>query len=201
MTKEKKENILPESKTKTAFEYIEMIIMCVCFIMLIFAFGIRICVVDGESMETTLQNGDIVITSDIFYEPKQNDIVVFHVKNEYYNKPLIKRVIATEGQWIDIKRNGNSLTVTIYEEDDVEFKNPIVFEDEHAYYSSLNTGFTGNYTYPVKIPKGFVFVMGDNRWNSSDSRSPKVGLVDKRIIFGQVLFRAVPINNLTLLTD
>lgn len=192
---------LPQSKASVTFEYLEMIAVCACVIMLIFAFGIRICVVDGDSMNQTLQNEDVVLTNDLFYEPKQNDIVVFHLNNEYYDKPLIKRVIATEGQWIEIRRNGNGLIVTVYAEEDTEFKNPMVYADEHAYYSTLNTGWAGNYIYPVQVPEGCVFVMGDNRWNSSDSRSEKVGFVDKRIIFGHVLCRLSPLNKITILTD
>ncbi len=192
--KKKETSALPQKRISYIFEYLEMIAICACVIMFIFAIGIRVCVVDGDSMNQTLQNGDVVITADIFYEPKQNDIVVFHLTNEYYNKPLIKRVIAVEGQWLDIKQNGNSLIVTVYEKNDTKFENPKVFEDENAYYSSLNSGWAGNYTYPIQIPEGHVFVMGDNRWNSADSRSDKVGLVDKRIIFGRVLLRVSPLN-------
>ena len=183
------------------FEYLELIVTCACVIMLIFALGIRICVVDGDSMNKTLEHGDVLITNELFYEPSRGDIVVFHLNNEYYNKPLIKRVIATEGEWIDIKRSGNGLVVKIYAADDTDFSDPFVYEDEHAYYSLLNTGWTGLYDYPIQVPEGCVFVMGDNRWNSSDSRSDKVGFVDKRIIFGHVLCRVTPIDRFAILVD
>lgn len=192
----------PESSTAfSVFEYLEMIVACACVIMLIFAIGIRICVVDGDSMNKTLENGDVLITNELFYEPSRGDIVVFHLQNEHYNQPLIKRVIATEGEWIDIKRSGNGLVVKIYAADDTDFSDPIIYEDEHAYYSSLNTGWTGLYDYPVQVPDGHVFVMGDNRWNSSDSRSEKVGFVDKRIIFGRAICRVSPIDQLAFLID
>ena len=183
------------------FEYLELIVTCACVIMLIFALGIRICVVDGDSMNKTLEQGDVLITNELFYEPSRGDIVVFHLNNEYYNEPLIKRVIATEGEWIDIKRSGNGLVVKIYAADDTDFSDPFVYEDEHAYYSLLNTGWTGLYDYPIQVPEGCVFVMGDNRWNSSDSRSDKVGFVDKRIIFGHVLCRVTPIDRFAILVD
>ena len=183
------------------FEYLELIVTCACVIMLIFALGIRICVVDGDSMNKTLEHGDVLITNELFYEPSRGDIVVFHLNNEYYNEPLIKRVIATEGEWIDIKRSGNGLVVKIYAVDDTDFSDPFVYEDEHAYYSLLNTGWTGLYDYPIQVPEGCVFVMGDNRWNSSDSRSDKVGFVDKRIIFGHVLCRVTPIDRFAILVD
>ena len=183
------------------FEYLELIVTCACVIMLIFALGIRICVVDGDSMNKTLEHGDVLITNELFYEPSRGDIVVFHLNNEYYNEPLIKRVIATEGEWIDIKRSGNGLVVKIYAADDTDFSDPFVYEDEHAYYSLLNTGWTGLYDYPIQVPEGCVVVMGDNRWNSSDSRSDKVGFVDKRIIFGHVLCRVTPIDRFAILVD
>ena len=183
------------------FEYLELIVTCACVIMLIFALGIRICVVDGDSMNKTLEHGDVLITNELFYEPSRGDIVVFHLNNEYYNEPLIKRVIATEGEWIDIKRSGNGLVVKIYAADDTDFSDPFVYEDEYAYYSLLNTGWTGLYDYPIQVPEGCVFVMGDNRWNSSDSRSDKVGFVDKRIIFGHVLCRVTPIDRFAILVD
>ncbi len=193
-----KDNIILPKQTNLNyfFECIELFAICTCIVIGLFSLGIRMCVVDGDSMNTTLENGDVLISTDIMYEPKQGDIVVFHLSNEYYNKPLIKRVIATEGQWIDIRKNGNGLTVIIYESDDSEFKNPIVYEDEHAYYSQLNSGWTGYYEYPIQVPEGKIFVMGDNRWDSSDSRSSRVGFIDERIVFGKVSARLWPINKI-----
>lgn len=195
----KTQKILPkQTNANYLFECLELFAICTCIVIALFSLGIRICVVDGDSMNNTLENGEIIVTTDIFYEPKQDDIVVFHLSNEYYNKPLIKRVIATEGQWVDIKKDGNSLRITIYERDDTEFKNPIVFQDDNAYYSLLNSGWTGNYNYPVQVPEGHLFVLGDNRWNSSDSRSERVGFIDKRTVFGKVSARVLPISKIEL---
>ena len=185
----------------SVFEYLELIVTCACVIMIIFALGVRVCVVDGDSMNQTLKHGDVLITNEIFYEPSRGDVVVFHLYNDYYNKPLIKRVIATEGEWIDIKRSGNGLIIKIYDANDTDFSDPFIYKDEHAYYSLLNTGWAGLYDYPVQVPDGCVFVMGDNRWNSSDSRSDKVGFVDKRIIFGHALCRVSPVNQVAILID
>jgi len=196
---EKSKTVLPkQSNANYIFECIELFAICTCIVIAMFSLGIRMCVVDGDSMNKTLEDKDVLITTDIFYEPKQGDIVVFHLSNEYYNQPLIKRVIATEGQWVDIKRNGNGLTITIYEPDDTDFSNPIVYEDKHAYYSQLNSGWTGSYNYPVQVPEGKIFVLGDNRWNSSDSRSERVGFIDKRIVFGKVAARLWPLSKLDI---
>ncbi len=195
-----KENAVqtPQSQAGAIFEIIERVILCAAAVIILLALGIRMCAVDGDSMNDTLQNGDILITNDIFYEPKQDDIVVFHLNNDYYQQPLIKRVIATEGQWIDIKKVGNGLSVTVYEKDDVNFENPIVYEDEHAYYDPryIINAYAGVYEYPVQVPEGKIFVMGDNRWNSSDSRLERVGFVDTRIVFGKVCFRLSPITKM-----
>ena len=193
--KEKIKLILPkQTNANYIFECLELFAICTCIVIALFSFGIRMCVVDGDSMLKTLENGDVLITADVLYEPEQGDVVVFHLSNDYYNKPLIKRVIATEGQWIDIKTDGNSLKITIYEAEDTEFKNPQVYKDEHAYYSLLNTGWVGVHEYPVQVPAGKIFVLGDNRWDSSDSRSSSVGFVDKRIVFGKVCARLWPID-------
>lgn len=193
--KNKEKIIFPkQTNTNYIFECLELFVVCTCAVIILFSLGIRMCVVDGDSMKETLENGDVLITTDIMYEPKQGDVVVFHLSNEYYNRPLIKRVIATEGQWIDIKKEGNSLKITIYEADDTEFANPIVYEDEYAYYSLLNSGWAGSYDYPVQVPEGKLFVMGDNRWDSSDSRSERVGFIDERIVFGKVAARVWPLS-------
>ena len=192
--KEKNKIILPkQTNANYIFECLELFAVCTCIVIALFSFGIRMCVVDGDSMNKTLENKDVLLTTDIMYEPKQGDIVVFHLSNDYYNKPLIKRVIATEGQWIDIKTEGNSLRITIYEPDDTEFANPIVYNDEHAYYSLRDNRYAGDYDYPVQVPEGKLFVLGDNRWNSSDSRDERrVGFIDKRIVFGKVTARISP---------
>jgi len=191
--------ILPkQTNANYFFECLELFAICTCIVIALFSLGIRMCVVDGDSMNQTLEDKDVLISTDIMYKPKQGDIVVFHLSNDYYNQPLIKRVIATEGQWIDIKKNGNGLIITVYEADDTEFKNPMVYADEHAYYSSLNTGWTGSHKYPLQIPEGHLFVLGDNRWNSSDSRSERVGLIDERIVFGKITARVWPLSKLEL---
>lgn len=194
---DKEKTIFPkQTNLNYLFECLELFALCTCVVIALFSLGIRMCVVDGDSMNTTLEHGDILISTDIMYEPKQGDIVVFHLSNDYYNKPLIKRVIATEGQWIDIKKDGNGLKITIYAADDTEFQNPMVYEDEHAYYSDLNSGWIGYYDYPIQVPEGKLFVLGDNRWNSSDSRSDKVGFIDERIIFGKVSVRIWPLSKI-----
>lgn len=191
--KEEKQSVIAE-----IFDYYELCIFSVCIVIVIFSFFIRLCRVDGQSMEDTLHHGEMLVVSDIFYTPKEGDVIVFHqtggqnqdIYSFSLNEPIVKRVIATSGEWIDIKLTGDKLTVTVY---DKNKENPRVLKEDYAKYSgSPSWNPTGYHEYPLQIPDGYVFVMGDNRWHSTDSRSALVGLVDTRRILGQATFRVAP---------
>lgn len=148
--------------------------------MLLFSFAVRLVDVVGNSMYPTLENGDKVIVSNLFYEPQQGDIIVFR-KDEYRPEPLVKRVIAVGGQTVDI-----------------DFDLGIVYVDgvalDEPYIAELTTDpidFSG----PVEVPEGHVFVMGDNRNYSTDSRYSQIGCVDVRSIMGKVYYTVFPIKN------
>ena len=140
----------------------------------------------------------MVITTNIFYTPKQDDIIVFHqtaspgnTSVTALNKPVIKRVIATEGQTVKLVYvSDNEMKIYV---DGVEYT------DEHAYFDPLRnhiypqhgkTEIDGEYEWTV--PEGHVFVLGDNRDNSNDSRSKEIHFVDERRILGKALFRIKP---------
>ncbi|MBO7176769.1 MAG: signal peptidase I [Clostridia bacterium] len=174
------------------YEYAEMFVYAALAVLLLFSFGIRLCTVRGESMEQTLYDGEQLLVSDIFYKPQQGDILIFHQTSDIYdrfNEPIVKRVIATEGQWVDVDRG--TQTVTIYDEN---FENPQIL-DESA-YRYLDTGrwsISLAMSFPVQVPEDHVFVMGDNRNNSSDSStSDVIGFVDERRILGRVVQRLIP---------
>lgn len=193
---ESHETIQPEiskKKPKTTFlseffDYFELFIVSACVVLLLFSFVTRICRVDGRSMDDTLHHGEMLIVSDLFYTPQRGDIIVFHETGEYFNEPIVKRVIATEGEWVDIQTNGTKLIVTIY--DEIK-SNRIVLEEDYAKYMYQQYGYTG---YPVQVPEGCLFVMGDNRDNSTDSRSPLIGFVDQRRVLGCVICRVAPLD-------
>ena len=150
--------------------------------MLLFVFVIRVVDVRGTSMWPTLQNGDKMLVSDLFYTPKQGDIVVFK-KDEYDpDKALVKRVIAVEGQEVNI-----------------DFANGLVYVDgeviEEAYINEA-TQKKLDFIGPQTVPEGCVFVMGDNRNASSDSRKAEIGMVDERLIVGKVLLRVFPLDSI-----
>ena len=175
------------------FDYAEMFVFAAMAVLLIFSFGIRLCTVRGGSMEQTLYEGEQLLVSHIGYEPKQGDILIFHQTSDIYdrfNEPIVKRVIATEGQWVDIDRAAQ--TVTIYDEN---FENPqLLDESAYRYLDSGKWEAALAMNFPIQVPQDHVFVMGDNRNNSSDSStSTIIGFVDERRILGRVISRLTPL--------
>ena len=192
-----------QSAIAEIFDYYELCIYSLCAVIVLFSFFIRLCRVDGQSMEDTLHHGEMLVVSDVFYTPESGDIIVFHqtgsqIQGVYsgysLKEPVVKRVIATGGEWIDIGYVDGKLTVTIY---DSNMENPRVLDETYAKYSGAALANpTGFYSYPLRIPEGYVFVMGDNRWHSSDSRSSIIGLVDTRRILGHALMRLTPFDKM-----
>ena len=157
----------------------DMIFMLVVVTAVLMLF-LRIIVVDGPSMENTLLNGDyMLLVSNMFYKnPSHGDVVVVS-KQAYDNgKPIVKRVIATEGQTVDIDFNEGVVYV-----DGVALDEP---------YTKTLTTLKESGSFPQVVEQGKVFVMGDNRNNSKDSRSNEIGQVDKREVLGKVIFMMFP---------
>ena len=166
-------------------DYIEIFVVAVCSVILLFSFAFRFCKVRGESMEDTLFEPETLVLSDIFYTPERGDIIVFH-QTGALNEPIVKRVIATAGETVEIDYdNVNfSMTVTVTHEDG----SVSVLDEDYIKYE-------GRSIYPpmeVTVPEGYLFVMGDNRNNSKDSRDSDIGLVDSRRVMGEVIFRLSP---------
>lgn len=176
---------------KEIFDYFELFIFSACAVLLLFSFATRICRVDGPSMLNTLHDSEMLLVTDIFYTPERGDIVVFHQTGDQpsdLNEPIVKRVIATEGEWIDINNADGKLYVTVYNSN---FENPIVLDEYYARYDD-GVGYYKYDVYPLQVPEGCTFVMGDNRGNSLDSRSTSIGFVDNRRILGKVVCRLIP---------
>jgi len=161
------------------YDWLQCIVVAIICGIFIFIFIGRTIGVDGRSMMQTLYHNDRVIMSNLFYTPSNGDIVVFHCPAETFGgTPLVKRIIATGGQTIDIDFETGDVFV-----DGVLLDEPYINQPTTTRYS-----FQG----PLTVPEGFVFVMGDNRNSSSDSRDSRVGLVDTRYILGKVYFIAIP---------
>ena len=213
--KNKNEDVMPgpQRAVREIFDWIQTFCGALLFGVILFTFFFRIVTVDGESMTQTLKNGDRLIISNLFYTPERGDIVVIHdtetkimMGQDAFSGPIIKRVIATEGEKVKIDYNNWTVTVT-----DVNGKETVLEEPYVNYIFENGT----DKLKPVRVPEkiiypdsiannvehtvkeGCVFVCGDNRSNSLDSRY--VGDVDKRKILGKALFRVFPFNALGVL--
>lgn len=168
-------------KRRNTYDWIQCLTSALIVCVVIFIFFIRVIDVRGTSMNPTLNNQDKMLVSDLFYKPKAGDIVVFKKDQYDPDKALVKRVIATEGQEINI-----------------DFDKGIVYVDgqaiEEDYINELTTtklDFIG----PQTVPDGCVFVMGDNRNMSTDSRKSEIGMVDNRLIIGKVYCVIFPLTS------
>ena len=179
-----------ESRPKAIFnvyDWLEIFVLSISIVFLIFTFGARIAVVDGKSMTYTLSDHDTLAVSKLFYTPKRGDIVVFQAPKRGFEEPLVKRVIATEGQTISI----NFDTWEIWVDGELLHEPYIRREGRRLNGWYYGNGSAVSYT----VPEGCVFVMGDNRNDSTDSRHYSVGPVDTRYIIGKVICRLTPINH------
>jgi signal peptidase I len=165
---------------QNCFEWAEALVSSIVIVIAIFTFLFRVVAVSGPSMETTLMSDDRIVLTNLFYTPQPGDIVVMS-HGAQFQEPLVKRVIAVEGQVVDINISGE------------------VFVDnqklEEPYIQGALT-FPGAQSYPLEVPEGYVFVMGDNRPVSLDSRSHEVGLIDKRNIIGKAQCIIYPFNRI-----
>lgn len=190
---------MPENNEKkqsfaaSMYDVVEMFVLAVVFVILLLTLCFRLCRVDGPSMNQTLQDGEPLIVSNLFYTPKRGDIIVFHQTNgerettsplNRYNEPIVKRVIATGGQYIKLDYAAKK----VYVSDDETFEESDVIDESYAYFSG-DTWRQSSTVTEYHVPEGYLFVMGDNRNNSADSRYPEVGFVDERRVLGRVLFK------------
>ncbi len=182
---------LPNNKIlKETIEWVESIVLSVFIIVLVFTFFIRFVGVSGTSMLNTFQDGDRLIIQKIGYTPKAGDVVVLSrsylpLDNPDSTEPIIKRIIAVGGQRIEIK----SLTGDVF----VDGK---LLEEDYIQGTTMVTEkgvLVENYV--VDVPEGHLFVMGDNREVSKDSRNPGVGTIDEHYVLGKAILRILPFEN------
>lgn len=168
------------AKGRDLYEWVQSLVGSVLVVVAIFTFVIRMMGVDGHSMLNTLQHGDrlLVVNSMLYHDYKYGDIVILRKNGVFDDDPIVKRVIAVEGQTVDI-----------------DFAEGIVYVDGEALeedYIREPTYTAEGTEFPLTVPEGSIFVMGDNRNGSTDSRDDRIGCVDERLVIGRAFFLLVP---------
>ncbi len=163
--------------------YLHDIVFLVAGIIFLFSVFFRFVIVSGPSMFNTLVDGDflLLLSSTVYRTPEYGDIVVISKDSFRDGEPIVKRIIATEGQTVDI-----------------DFQSGIVYVDGVALKEDYTYTATNTYegiSFPLTVDEGCVFVLGDNRNISKDSRDPEIGLIDTREILGKAIFLLFPGNN------
>ncbi len=171
-----------ESLSSTLYDWADALVYALIAIVLVFTLFFRMTGVVGGSMQPTLYENDKLIISNVFYEPEPGDIVVV-TKRSFREEPIVKRVIAVAGQTVDLDDETGAVYIdgVLLEEDYVNEKTTYEF---------------GDMQFPVYVEEGHIFVMGDNRNHSTDSRNTVVGLVDTRMVLGKVIFRIFPFTSI-----
>lgn len=172
--------------TNNLFELMSVIVSAVVAIAAIFTFCFRLTTVNGQSMEPTLHHMDKLIITAYTDSYDYKDIVIVVEPNEELYEPLVKRVIATEGQWVDI----DYVSGLVYVGDTRDTMKAL----DEDYTASLTNDrpWSDNNEYPIQVPENSYFCMGDNRNHSTDSRSYMVGFIDEYYILGKVVFGLSP---------
>ena len=167
-----------------AYSLLHCVVQVLTVVTLVFVFAVRLVSVSGSSMYPTLYHGDLLVLESnvLLGDVEAGDIVVMTVPY-FEDDPIVKRVIATEGQTVDIDFAQGIVYV-----DGKALDEPYINEPTYRSFSEIGMGLE----YPVTVTEGHLFVMGDNRNASDDSRFAPVGLVDERDVLGKVLFLALP---------
>lgn len=165
-----------KEKGSGLFDFVELFVFTLAVVILLLSFVFRHSVVDGDSMQGTLNDGEHLIISDLFYSPRRSDIIVFEDYATELEKPIVKRIIAIEGDRVRIDATGVYVNGQRLDEDYILIDGPMLYT-------------------PIEcvVPKGEVFVLGDHRNASTDSRV--FGTIKEDAILGRVIFRFYPFDS------
>lgn len=158
-------------------DWLKTLCITFVFVVLVFTFIAKTARVSGESMQPTLSDQDMLVLWSLGYKPRQGDIVACNC--EGLGKIIVKRIVASGGQTVDIDFDEGKVYVDgeLFEVDGI---------------TNITTARESNYSYPITVPEGKYFVMGDNRQHSTDSRYDQVGFIDRDDILGKAVLRLLP---------
>ena len=187
---------IPAQKTKKRpagaelFEWLQMIMACVLGAVIAFNLVVRLSVVDGQSMDPTLEHGELMLVWSLGYSPKQGDIVIINKTpaNFLHEQAIVKRVIALGGQTVDIDYEKSRVYV-----DGERVKENYILEEM---YLPGNPYMRETH---FEVPEGEVFVLGDNRNGSTDSRDERLGTIDEGYILGRAVAAIWPMDKIGLI--
>ena len=164
----------------SVLEYLHDVVYILALILVVFTFCMRVVIVSGSSMFSTLVDGDylLLLNRPLCGEIEQGDIVVASMERFKDGEPIVKRVIATEGQTVDIDFRAG-----------IVYVDGVALEEDYIY---TPTHLAEGMEFPLVVEEGCLFLMGDNRGDSRDSRAPEIGLVDEREILGRAVFLLMP---------
>ena len=176
----KNKNTEKTEGTGSILEYLHDVVYILALILVLFTFCMRVVIVSGSSMFSTLVDGDylLLINRPLCGELEQGDIVVASMERFKDGEPIVKRVVATEGQTVDIDFRAG-----------IVYVDGVALEEEYIY---TPTHLAEGMEFPLVVEEGCLFLMGDNRGDSRDSRAPEIGLVDEREILGRAVFLLMP---------
>lgn len=162
--------------------YLHDLTYILSFVILVFIFCFRLVIVSGASMYDTLVDGDylLLVSNTFYHNPAPGDIIVAGKDSFRNGEAIVKRVIATEGQTVDIDFSTGEV-----------FVDGVKLEEDYVYSPTVYEGIP----FPLTVEAGHIFVMGDNRSVSMDSRNPEIGLIDKREVLGKVILLFFPGND------
>ena len=176
----KNQNTEKTEGSGSILEYLHDVVYILALILVLFTFCMRVVIVSGSSMFSTLVDGDylLLINRPLCGELERGDIVVASMERFKDGEPIVKRVVATEGQTVDIDFRAG-----------IVYVDGVALEEEYTY---TPTHLSEGMEFPLVVEEGCLFLMGDNRGDSRDSRAPEIGLVDEREILGRAVFLLMP---------
>jgi signal peptidase I len=172
-----------DSPSKTILMYLHDLVFLLAGVLILFLVFFRMVIVSGDSMYNTLWDGDyLLVMTNLFYqEPQREDIVIISKDSFENGEPIVKRVIATAGQTVDIDFDKG-----------IVYVDGVALEEDYIY---TKTTVAEGLSFPLTVEEGCIFVMGDNRRISKDSRNPEIGMIDKREVIGKAVFLLLPGDN------